>query len=222
MTTEMSPIFGILVKPLPRLRVGFTFRDTSKLVFDQGLKVEALLYDRSRDRAVPFAFPGFPIVVPIHSHWRPVQVALGVSYQLLPTLLLALDATWYDWRGYRDEMDQPLAPRMKAVVVPRFGLEYFPVPQLALRAGYGFKPSPLEQQVGTWVNYLDNDTHVFSGGAGFYVNPYGWLKRPLGLSFSYQISWLVPRTFQNVHAGEPALRSSGYVQSTGFGIQMGF
>jgi len=222
MTTEMDPVFGILIKPLPRVRVGFTFRDSSKLIFAGGLKVEALLYDRSRDQAVPFAFPGFPILVPIHSHWRPVQYALGASYQLLSNLLVAFDLTYYDWRAYKDEMEKPLNPRMKAVWVPRFGLEYYPRPELALRAGYGFKPSPLEQQVGTWVNYLDNDTHVFSGGAGLYVNPNNWFKHPLGLSFYYQLSYLVPRTFQNVHPDGLLLRSSGYVQSVGGGIQMGF
>jgi len=221
MTTEIRPAVGVLIKPLPRLRIGFAFRKGMKLLFNNALKVEANII-LNPDRLIPLAIPGFPIIVPIHSHYRPLQYALGASYRLLENLLLAFDLTYYDWRAYKDEMEKQPNPGMKAVLVPRFGMEYLPVKDLAIRAGYGYKPSPLEQQQGTWMNYVDNDVHVFSFGIGYDLNPFGWLEYPIGLSVSYQFSYLVPRTFQNVHQGEPPLRSSGYFQTVAFGIRLGF
>jgi len=221
MSTEISPTFGVLLKPLPHLRIGFTFREGMKLLFSGGLKVEANLLVDGELR--PFPIPGFPVVVPINSHYRPPQYALGASYQLAENLLVAFDLTYYDWRAYRDEAEQPLNPGMHEVVAPRFGAEYFLRKNLALRAGYGYSPSPLKQQVGTWVNFLDNDLHVFSFGAGYAWDLFGYLQdRPLQFSFCYQFSYLTPRSFLNVYPEAPTLRSSGYVQCVGFGIQMIF
>jgi len=165
--------------------------------------------------------PGFPLVIPVNSHFRPLQAALGLSYYLLENkLLLAYDATYSDWRPYKDEMGvSDPNPKLKEVFIHRFGLEYRPLKDLALRAGYGFKPSPLEQQSGTWVNYMDNDVHVLSGGAGY---TFSSLKYPVGISLYYQYFYLEPRTLQNVHPGEPPLTSSGFFHSFGGGVSMTF
>ena len=111
---------------------------------------------------------------------------------------------------------------MKEVWVPRFGIEYILFSSAAVRAGYEYSPSPLEQQSGTWVNYLDNDVHVFSFGLGYSWDVFGQLPHPLAFSLYYQYSHLVPRTFQNVHEGAPPLRSSGSLQSVGFGVKLVF
>lgn len=215
MTTEIQPMFGFLVKPLARLRIGFVFRKGMKLLFNNGINIPASIVVDSE--IVPFPIP---INVPVHSHYRPLQYALGASYKLKDNLLLAFDVTYYDWRQYKDEAERFLDPPMKAVWVPRFGIEYFPTAHLALRTGYGYKPSPLKQQRGTWVNYADNDVHAFSCGAGYFWNPFGLFKRPAEFALFYQFSYLVPRTFQNVHQGGPELRSSGYSQSFGCGVSL--
>ena len=224
MTTEMRPMFGVMLKPLPDLRLGFTFRKGIKLLFDGGIRVNADLYTQGEngESIVPAPIPGFPIEVPINSHWRPLQYAAGASYKLFPRLLLAFDLTYYDWRAYRDEAGEAPNPSLKGVLTPRFGVEVFPWEALALRAGYGYMPSPLDQQVRTWVNYLDNDVHVFSVGAGYKWDLFGQLPHPMGFSFAYQVSYLVPRTFLNVIPGEPPLRSTGYIQTLAFGLELVF
>ena len=104
--------------------------------------------------------------------------------------------------------------------MPRVGMEYCPIKDLALRMGYSFKESPLpQQQEGSPLNLLDNDIHAASFGAGVFWDLFGVLGKPAQWSVFYQFQVLVPRTFHNVHAGGPDLRSSGIFHSFGFGIQ---
>ena len=220
---EIAGMFGIMVKPLPDLRIGFALRRSLKLFFDGGIVGSGNVYLKGPDEIINIddLIPGFPLVIPVHSHFRPLQIALGVSYFLFEQkLLLAYDVMYCDWRPYKDEMGvSDPNPKLKEVFVHRFGLEYAPLKDLALRAGYGYKPSPLEQQSGIWVNYMDNDVHVFSCGAGYTLSS---LKYPVGFSIYYQFSYLASRTLQNVHAGEPPLTSSGYFHSFGGGVTLTF
>jgi long-chain fatty acid transport protein len=217
MTTEIEPMYGILIKPLERLRIGCVFRKGIKVHFNNGIQVSPSIVRDST--IVPFPIP---IRVFINSHYRPLQYAVGISYRATHALLLAFDLTYYDWRQYKDESERPLNPPMKDIVAPRVGVEYFPAKDVAVRAGYGYRPSPLDQQHGTWVNYLDNDVHVFSFGAGYFWNPRGIFARPAEFSFFYQLSYLQPRTFDNVHQGQTSLRSSGYMQSVGVSVGLSF
>ncbi len=217
MTTEIEPMYGILVKPTERLRIGCVFRKGIKVLFSNGIQVSPHIVRDDSIQSLPI-----PINVFIHSHYRPLQYAVGASYLVKEGLLIGFDITYYDWRQYKDESERRLNPPMKDLVVPRVGVEYVPLPNLALRAGYGYKPSPLGQQKETWVNYLDNNVHVVSIGLGYSLNPYGIFTSPAEVSFFYQLSYLEPRTFENVHQGQPSLRSSGYMQSVGFSIVLCF
>jgi len=171
------------------------------------------------DQVVPIPIP---LTLEARGHYRPEQFALGVSYQLTDALLLAADATYYDWRPYVDEGARPLNPPMRDIVVPRVGMEYQVLEDLLnLRMGYAFHESPLRSQhAGGPVNLLDNDIHSISVGAGVFWDLFGVLGNPAQWSVFYQAQFLVPRTFRNVHPEGPGLRSSGAFHSFGFGIQL--
>ncbi len=219
-TTEIRPMAGILLKPLDRLRVGFSWRQRTEFVVAGGMQMKTNLY-LGPDRLIPIPIP---LTVYAQGHYRPEQFALGLSYRLRQNLLLAADVTYYRWHPYSDEGANTLDPPMKDIFVPRVGLEYRILDNLlALRAGYAYQESPLKQQrVGFPYNLLDNDVHTVALGTGLYWDLFGLFPRPLQWSLFYNLQVLVPRTFQNVHPGGPTLTSSGVFHSFGFGINFYF
>jgi len=215
-TSEVYPVAGLLLKPTERLRVGFAWRKSVEFVAAGGnqmyLKV-VLGPDVIVD--VPQA-----LVIPARGHFRPEQYAVGASYRLTDRLLLAADATYYDWRPNRDEANRPLNPPMKNIVVPRVGAEYFVREEVGLRMGYSYQESPVRQQkVGQPVTLLDNDVHTVSLGVGVFWDVFGLFRAPPQWSLFYELQILEPRTFPSVHPGDPPMESSGMFHGFGFGIQ---
>jgi len=216
-TTEIYPVAGILLMPAEKIRMGFSYRKAGRFHVNGGNQMFLRLY---LNENTSFSMPE-ALVIPAQGHFRPQQYALGLCYQLTKKLMLAMDVTYYDWRPGRDEADRPLAPAMKEILVPRVGAEYYFLEYLAIRLGYSFQESPLkEQNPGQPVNLIDNDVHTVSFGLGLFWDLAGFLKAPAQWSFFYELQSLVPRTFNNVHTGAPALRSYGAFHSFGFGIEL--
>jgi len=216
-TTEIFPVAGVLLKPVDRLRIGLAWRQGVEFIVAGGMQMQVKLV-LGPGLSVPVPIP---LTVQARGHYRPQQFAVGASYRLTDSLLLASDLTYYDWRPYLDEGARPLDPPMKNIVVPRVGVETLALEPLALRAGYAFQESPLRpQHPGSGPNLLDNDIHQVSFGAGVHWDVFGLFPKPAQWSVFYQLQVLVPRTFRNVHAGEPELRSSGAFHAFGFGIQL--
>ncbi len=214
-TTEIYPLVGVLLKPWSRLRVGCVWRKDLKFTVAGGMQMQMKLARPGRD---PVPIP-LPITVAAQAHYRPQQVAVGISYLLDEHLLAACDLAYYDWRPYRDDAGRPLAVPMKEIVVPRFGIEYTGIRGIALRAGYSFQPSPLSQQpLGYHTNLIDNDVHSISIGTGYRWDLFGLLPQAAEWSCFYQLQIMPSRTFENVHIGNSRLKSSGMFHSFGFGI----
>lgn len=92
--------------------------------------------------------------------YSPLQASIGTSYQLSHTITAAFDLSWYHYSahpgpnihvspldpdnsvaaGLNYPPDEP--PNFHDIFVPRFGLEYLPSTELALRAGLSYRPSP--------------------------------------------------------------------------------
>jgi long-chain fatty acid transport protein len=72
----------------------------------------------------------------------PQQVGLGIAYDIIPnTLLVELNGKWINWSnatGYSD-FD------WKDQYVFSFGVQYKPIPKLALRAGYNYGNNPVSE-----------------------------------------------------------------------------
>lgn len=215
-TSEVYPLAGVLIKPTDRLRIGLAWRKEVMFIAAGGNQMNLSIYlGPGRVISIPRG-----LVVPAQGHYRAEQYALGASYQVTDRFLLAADVTYYDYRPYHDEAGRPLSPPMKEIFVPRIGTEYYVLEALALRAGYAYRESPLrEQAVGQPVNLLDNDVHTVSLGLGLFWDAFGLFEEPVQWSIFYALQILAPRTFHNVHEGEPDLRSSGCFHTFGFGIQ---
>jgi len=216
-TTEIHPLAGLMIKPVERLRIGLTWRQSVAFIVAGGMRMQMkLVLGPGLSIPVPI-----PLTVEARGHYRPQQFAFGASYRVTDSLLLASDLTYYDWRPYHDEAARPLDPPMKNVVVPRLGAEYRLLAPLVLRAGYSFQESPLRpQNSGANLNLLDNDLHELSLGAGVFWDVFGFFPKPAQWSIFYQLQILAPRTFPNVDPGGPDLRSSGAFHGFGFGIQL--
>jgi len=216
-TTEVYPMLGVLLKPLPRLRLGFTWREASDFKFGvTGIGATGkIVIGPDRVVEVPLVVP-----VPLQSHYRPTQLAAGVSYRPVDALLLAADLAYQDWSTYADNAARVPEPPLRGTLVPRVGAEAAAARNLVVRAGYAYQPSPLEQQApGQETNYVDNPVHMLSLGLGFTWQVLGFPREPAQLSAFYQLYVLVPRTFQNVHPGGPPLTSSGVFHCFGLGLR---
>lgn len=190
-----APYLGVLVTPTPRLRFGLTFRGEMFLNLDEPatIRVSALGLD------VPI-----PIQVRGAAWYSPRQFALGTSFDATDDLTVTADVTYYNWsalggtyypylaitpqRGYDDTVVGALSfPRMgnpgwKDVWVPRVGGELRLMDsRLAIRGGYGYRPSALPRPGSTSMigndgtslvtnvaTLLDTGVHSISLGAGYY------------------------------------------------------
>ncbi len=250
-TAEMIPMAGILIKPLPDLRLGFTFRDEIALFFDGGFNGILNAYFKDTDEFVrldglfelfPFLEKYMKLAIPINAAFTPKQYAIGIAYQLRENLLIAYDTVKYEWHGYHDDSGRYPNPRLEDVWVHRFGVEYSPIKNVALRFGYGYEPSPVKQQfldplnrprqlyddtvpnVRPWINYIDNDIHEFGCGAGYTMGSSETVTYKL--SVYYQFNYLAPRTFINIFPNPDGtnekLKSTGYFHGFGGGIHIIF
>ncbi len=179
------PSFGLLWTPGP-WRLGLTWREEFSLEIDLGLTVKGDVVFGEEQTIV--AEDGSFAIRSVNTNlFSPRQVALGVGYEAQRWLVSA-DLTWLDWSSFPTPTAAvavsidvpglpldippsavPVAPEFHDILVPRLGAQWTAIdgPRLglALRAGYFFEPTPAPDQPGP-TNYIDNDKHGFSIGAG--------------------------------------------------------
>ena len=97
--------------------------------------------------------------------WAPEEVAIGVSASPGSDLTVLADLVWARWSDFRTVANQPALPAWSDVLVPRAGVEWTPVPGLAVRGGASFSPTPVPEQTGE-TNLLDSDRVVVAAGLG--------------------------------------------------------
>ena len=152
-----------------------------------------------------------------YSHFSPTQYALGASWRITDRVLVAADATYYQWSEMQNptpftelelvgglgdlfpvvQAPPPPDPDFRDVIVPAVGVEitaftskYF---ELLTRAGYSYRPTPVPDQVKE-TNFVDSDTHLMSGGLGFQFKEFMELvPRPFTLDFYFQYFLLEDR-----------------------------
>lgn len=223
---------GLLLEPLDWLAVGVTYRGQQYTEILMPVDVEVAA-------GVPPVLA--EVVAPAYS--LPHEVAVGVSVNPLESLLLAADATWYDYSTFRysspdvtvlDREGEALQESQRAlvefsdVVALRMGAEWAVLPEVLLRAGYGFIPSPVPPQHGV-TNLLDATRNTISVGVGLDA-PHTWLWEGvsrLALDIHGQFSLLESRAFEkDVFApdnpGFPTISMSGGTFSMGFQARIWF
>ena len=216
--SEIAPIAGILIKPLDKLKLGYSFRGTLELNIDP---VYAEIVTHSLPHSNLIDIP-LTTNITYNAYYMPQQHNFGASYQWTPKLLTAFDLSWFKWSSYRNPYRGGPTPKWDDVVIPRIGVEYKLTDALAVRAGYFFEPSPVPNQYAA-SNYLDTDRHVFSWGFGYIFNdPTGTVKVPIILDLAMQYWHLPSRVMDKTDPGKEDYAIKGNVITVAGGVTVRF
>jgi long-chain fatty acid transport protein len=210
-----AAVFGVLVTPVPALRLGMSYRGEIDLRL--ALDVHALV-------DIP---GGGDTVISIRAlnFYTPHKLSMGVAFDPTESLTLAADASYYRWSGFtggvadlRILVDLMVAPallqgtfpadRLHDTLALRGGFEWRPIPAgertLAVRGGLSYEPTPVPDQT-LLTSFADNDRVTFSIGAGAgWRRITGLLEKPFAIDIALGWHQLVER---QTHKLDPALAS---------------
>lgn len=100
--------------------------------------------------------------------FSPEQIAFGVAYSPIESLTLSSDVTWYHFAQYQGPfLLEHEGVDFRSIFVPRVGLEWIYEKTFAVRAGYGYRPSPAPTPTREELNLLDGPVHTVSLGLGY-------------------------------------------------------
>ncbi|QSP95942.1 outer membrane protein transport protein [Marinobacter salinisoli] len=101
--------------------------------------------------------------------------------------------------------------RFDDIVIPRLGAETHLTPNLALRGGIAFEPSPLKTTRNPEINYLDTDKIVLGLGLSATYDRTRLLAHPVRFDLGYQYQQLQDRDFTLVDTtgSETEVRADG-------------
>ncbi len=205
---RVAPLAGILIKPVPWLRIGASYRGE----LDLGVRLDILA-----NVDVAGIVTGDAIItLRALNYFTPHRVEVGVSVDPHPNLTLAAGVAYEMWSRFsagvpdvRILVDLGLNPPMVQaffppdnfhdVITPRLGAEYR-IPfgkgkkhRVAFRAGYVYAPTPVPDQVGLSA-LVDNTRHVMTAGMGLRLGKLvSWWPYPVGVDVGFQYHLLQTR-----------------------------
>lgn len=194
----VSVNLGFLWQPNDDLKLGFVYRSEQSTNVDQESVSDITALGVPTTAVVNFE---------LTPYFAPQQVGLGFEWAASPELTVAFDLTWMDWSSapgpysFVTVVEGPItAPPhpdvgFKDTIVPRFGVEWLSSPELTLRGGYAFRPTPVPDQGDERTNLLDSDAHIFTVGAAYKVDD------GMVLEGYFQWHWL---TGQDATKSDPA------------------
>jgi long-subunit fatty acid transport protein len=234
--TIRYPQAGVSWDVLPWLTLAATYRGGFRLILDQTFDIRG---DIGTPGSPPLVDNGFLHLRSIAQDlFQPAQVTAAAHARITPRLSVAFDLSWHRWSVYENpaaqiqiELDladfndlvnippqDPLpVPHFHDIAIPRLGVEYVaratPRRTWRVRGGYAYEPSPTPEQFGA-TNFIDNDKHSLSAGAGVEVPGLGGIVlRPVTIDVSLVTTFLPERAHHKLIAADPVgdYRSSGFV-----------
>ena len=224
---KITPMAGLYYGGLKRLKIGLCYRGplyigvqstaTANLSLTEGFPILDLI---DTDLVLQVTQKTF---------YSPQQVVLGAAWKRKGRLTIAADLTWTDWSRYPVASPSLFLEAVGVLSVilddippfdvslvemafedtfdPRIGIEYLLRPggshEIALRAGYMYKRSPVPEQSGV-TNYLDNDQHVFCVGLGLSgKDRWGILPKPVRIDLHFQYFHLHDRDHRKDDPTDP-------------------
>lgn len=180
---------GKLAAPLKGIDLGISYRSESRFEIDPFNTVGIV-----QTGGIPLN-----LQLALFDYYYPATFTLGISYQLLQNLRLALDLEYQGWSDY--EVDSVMAenyadilPDLDNIWVPKLGIQYDHNPRMSIFGGYYFLPSFVpDEAVKGVVNWLDNDKHVASIGVSYDAGKFAGFQKSMILSAAYQFQYLVER-----------------------------
>ncbi len=192
---------GLLVRPSDGLRLGLSWREA--LALDYHLRTSIDIKDVG---ALDADISGTSL-------YTPGQLTAAVAWSPRVDLTLALDVVYARWseapdptarfdvtldgaplgQGALEAESVPVALGAEDTLSPRLGVEWRPVPVVALRAGYQLSPTPLPAQTER-TNYIDSTAHQLAVGAGYaFADPLAIHASPLTIDAAAQWTHLSAR-----------------------------
>jgi long-chain fatty acid transport protein len=176
---------GVQATLLENLKLGLHYRSAVKVTFkgkadfqDVPAEFQALLKDQgvSGDATMPSS------------------VTAGLSYRPMEQLNIAVDASWVDWSSFTElaikfddpSLNNPLPKRWRAKWRYSVGAEYGVTPELQVRAGFVYDPSP---SPGATLTPDLPDANRIKGTVGV-----GYQFKPFRADLGYQFVALVDKS----------------------------
>ena len=200
--TLAAPVVGVIVRPIPELRLAARFTDELALDVDLNVNVDVSDPGTPVNGTVDFAFRA-------PSGFTPRELVLGASGDI-GALTLSGEIGWQQWSRVNEltalvsvvaDLGAPIPatpflepdPNLSDTWNVRLGAEYgipLGTRELRLRGGYGFAPSPIPAQRGA-TNYADADRHIGAVGATFAFDLNG---ARVSLDAAFQLQYMVETT----------------------------
>lgn len=196
--TRVAPMFGLLVTPHPRVRIGASLRGELDLALQLGILANVDVAGVVTGDAV--------IDLRAVNFFTPLRIIAGVAVDVLPELTFSAEVVYQRWSafhggapdvrilialGITPPLVQTLFPAdaFSDTYLPRVGIEWHPG-DWSVRAGYAFEPSPVPAQTGL-TSFADNERHLVALGGGVRVHPFpSVLPHPMTIDIGLQLHHL--------------------------------
>jgi hypothetical protein len=176
---RVAPIAGVLVTPMPRLRLAATYHGESQ-VEDWGW---------TRVDQVP-AIGTIGFVHRFSHHFEPHQVTVAAAFDVSPGLTVSADATYAMWSRALSAEHRSYPGRFGDTLTPAVGVDAAVARGVRLLAGYRFVRRTFENFGGP-TNLLDSDQHVGSVGLDLDLAAMsGKPDLPLDATLGLMVAWL--------------------------------
>jgi long-chain fatty acid transport protein len=201
-----APVAGILVQPLPRLRLAMSYRGDIHLLYSIPANVNL-----TGIGTLDFTVTGI-------THYSPHTLTWGAAFDVLPQLTVTADTILQLWNQapspyltMNTSLSGPAlqalglnnlfnlsahnpSPRFLNTLSVRVGAEYRLDEHFTFRGGAFYLPSPVPAQNALLTNILDSDSVGLSGGvAASFGDPLEVFKRPLTVELALQWASLMGR-----------------------------
>jgi len=230
--THISPIAGILVKPVSWLSLAYTYRDGWVWAAPVEFNIDLALQGNS---LVPPLSP-LSLSFIVNEYYLPWNMTGGLAFSLFDAdLILSVDVTFYRWSNFTLPMWQnhpAWGPsRMKNwndTILPRFGMEYKVRDNFLVRCGYYYEQSPIPDQADVRSNHLDSDKHVICAGLGYTIVKLPFLPKlppayPIAFDLGFQYHLMNERTQRkNILTEQSSWKIDGTQLAVGLGLTVGF
>lgn len=197
---------GVIYRPLESLRIGAAFHTPTYYSFDRRYQGAMRSRTYANQDTNPDVYPdanGYlnleamtPVLVDdgpdTWAFTGPSRLLLGASYTFRQLGILSVDyeRTWYNGMRMKDTpggiqndlYNNVFRNEFKGSNTVRVGLEVRPIPAIALRAGFGYSGSWLQDRNAVFSSPVAKQLTYYSAGAGFTLSPHVVLD----VAYSYQ------------------------------------
>lgn len=212
------PTAGVMAHPTKRIHLGFAYRGKNEVLYKVPLRVT--IEPLHIFSFLPFPLLGESLIdlnQYVFTFFSPEEFSFGAAFNITENLTVGLDLTLDRWSAFKQPAPEgatvysgglaqllppnpnyPLPPpNYSDILTPALGVEYRAFSrggwEIYVRGGYRFRPNPAPQAQG-WNNFLDNDTHIFSGGLGVQFldveKALRVMRGPIRLDVHVQYFWL--------------------------------